>query len=149
MSERRSMIPESYLLAYEKYMRYKTGDPLCGIMHNHYIDAQKQEGYKLHIAAETRSLTEKAFGTYRDKRPDDAAIIGYANAILDKCSNLVVWRVINTVKGIINDTDKQRSAAAVIHAVMCSADAAKAYKVPKAVVYRLAFLFSNVAQVNA
>lgn len=121
----KSVIPESYLLAYEKYMRTKACDEHCGVIHNWYSDSDKQEGYKTRIAIETYQMTEEVFGVYRDKEATTNKIVDYVNVIFDKCENLVNWQTVDTARKKINDNPE--AAAEVIKTIMCSVNPAKAY----------------------
>ena len=123
----KSVIPESYLLAYEKYMRTKACDEHCGVIHNWYSDSDKQEGYKTRIAIETHQMTEEVFGVHRDKEATTNKIVDYANVILDPKTfkNLVNWLTAKSARKKMNDDPE--AAAEIVKTIMCSANPVKAY----------------------
>lgn len=123
----KSFIPESYLLSYERYMKYKTHDNNCGIIHNKFIDSWNQEGYKRGIASESSKMTEAIFGVNRDKVANTESVIKYINKILDIRGNLVDWRIIDVARRKINDEVNHIEIAKIITSIMCSDNPEQAY----------------------
>lgn len=114
-----SMIPESYLIAYERYIREKTDDENSPIIHNRYVNNDKQEGYKEMIAHNANRCVTECFGIDRKNNPSTEEVVECACNVLKLCENLVDWRLVDKAQDILESPVTKERAANAFRRIMC------------------------------
>lgn len=114
-------ISEESFIKFENFIDSKNHGKVSDYIHNVYVTADDNEGYKFEIAKELEKICLVFWGQRRDIRHigKDDEIIDFAKKIMSKASNLVNYNSVVAMNDALANTEHRGTIADLLRAFYC------------------------------